>query len=53
MGFKVCFPHSTCTATRRALEYAFANTVPSVDVAEESTNYARYYTDNTEVGFRV
>lgn len=33
---------------QRALEYAFATAVPSVDVAEESTNYARYYTDNTE-----
>mmetsp|Transcript_10021 Transcript_10021/g.16011 ORF Transcript_10021/g.16011 Transcript_10021/m.16011 type:complete len:1253 (+) Transcript_10021:58-3816(+) len=33
---------------QRALEHAFASTVPSVDVLEQSVNYARYYTENTE-----
>ena len=39
---------STTIEEQRALEYAFAHEVPNVDIAEESTNYARYYTDHAE-----
>jgi predicted RND superfamily exporter protein len=33
---------------QRALEHTFTTTVPGVDVAMESTSYARYYTDHVE-----